>query len=62
MAEEYSSTGPICPYCSHHHRADEAFYFDESMTRMDCEACERGFDVRVYSSTTWTTNRLEFPS
>lgn len=56
MAEEhYSTEGPVCPICGHQHRADDAFYFDESMVAMDCEACERDFSVRVYTSTSWTT-------
>lgn len=51
----HSTEGPICPHCGHRHRADEAFYFDESMTAMDCEACELDFEVRVHTSTSWTT-------
>lgn len=56
---EFSHIGPICLYCNHQHRADEAFYFDESMIAMDCESCERDFDVRVYISTSWSTAARE---
>lgn len=59
MAETYEYVGPKCPYCDHQHRADEAFYYDESMVRMECEACERDFNVRVYTSTTWTCSTRE---
>lgn len=51
----YSTFGPVCPLCGHKHQADEPFYYDEEMTSMDCEACERNFDVRVYTSTSWST-------
>lgn len=57
QSENFSSIGPICPHCGHQHRADEPFYFDEDMVRMDCEACDRDFEVRVYTSTNWTTYR-----
>lgn len=62
VADTYSTAGPICPYCEHKHRADEPFYFDEDMTRMDCEACDRGFDVHVYTQTSWTTSALAHPA
>jgi hypothetical protein len=55
----YSTVGPICPHCQHRHRADDAFYYDEDMTRMDCEACDGTFDVRVYTSTSWTSSLPE---
>lgn len=55
QVEHYSTSGPICPYCNHYHQADEPFYYDEDMARMDCERCERAFDVRVITQTSWTT-------
>lgn len=55
----YSTEGPICPHCEHRHRADEPFYFDEDMVRMDCERCERDFPVRVFTQTSWTTSTDE---
>lgn len=56
MAEShYSTTGPICPYCGHQHRADEPFYFDESNCDMECESCDRSFAMSIYHSTSWTT-------
>lgn len=55
MATHYSTIGPICPYCDHQHYADEPFYFDGDMSRMDCERCERDFDVEVYTSTSWSS-------
>ena len=57
--DHYSTKGPICPYCGHQHNADEAFYYDENMARMECEACERDFDVRVYVRTSWTTSKRD---
>lgn len=57
MGQEYSTAGPICPHCNHHHRADEPFYYDEDMTVMDCERCDGDFDVRVYTQTSWTTDK-----
>ena len=51
----YSTDGPICPYCSHRHRADEPFYFDEDMVAMDCESCDRDFTCEVFTQTSWTT-------
>lgn len=59
MSEQYSTFGPICPHCEHQHRADEAFMFDEGTDGMDCEACDKPFRMRVYNSTSWTT---EVPS
>lgn len=55
MSDNYSTTGPICPHCEHQHRADEPFYFDEETTDMECEHCDKQFDVMVYTSTSWTT-------
>ena len=62
MVDSYSTIGPICPHCDHQHRADEAFYFDESMTAMDCDHCERDFAVRVYTQTSWTAKKREAAS
>jgi transposase-like protein len=60
MAETHFSTdGPICPYCKHEHKADEPYYYDEEMTRMDCDACERDFDVRVHVRTSWSTQERQ---
>lgn len=55
MGEEYSTYGPICPYCEHQHRADDPVYFDERTTEMQCDHCEKEFAVRIYTSTSWTT-------
>lgn len=55
--EEYSITGPKCPYCLRQHVADEGHYFDESgFTEMDCDECGKNFGVSVCISTSWTTN------
>lgn len=51
----YSSDGPICPHCEHEHTPDEAFYYDEGTTGMECGLCDKPFDLIVYNSTTWTT-------
>lgn len=61
MSGLYSTEGPICPYCNHQHCADEPFYFDEDMARMDCEHCDRDFDVRVFTQTSWTTTSTQTP-
>lgn len=55
VSEGYSTKGPICPHCSYQHRADEPFFFDEDMTEMECQSCDTVFGVRVYTSTSWTT-------
>ena len=38
------------------------YYFDESMTAMDCDHCERDFAVRVYTQTSWTAKKREAAS
>ena len=52
--QTYSTYGPICPYCDHEHEHDGSFFYDESLTRYECEACATEFDVRVYTMTSWT--------
>lgn len=57
--ELYSTDGPVCPHCEHEHNPDEAFYYDESRTELECEECEATFAVRVYTSTSWATSPKE---
>lgn len=59
MSRSYSTKGPICPNCEHQHQADEPFYFDEDMTWMDCEHCDRVFVVEVHTQTSWITEKRE---
>jgi len=57
MSGHFSTYGPICPHCGHQHSPDEPFYFDETTDEMECEHCAALFDVRIYTSTNWTTYR-----
>lgn len=57
--ETYETAGPKCPYCGHLHRDLEDFMYDESLTKMDCEHCDKTFNVRAYTSTSWTCTARE---
>lgn len=55
MSEEtYSTFAPVCPYCEHEQDHDGGALYDESLTDLECEMCYGIFDVRVYTSTSWT--------
>lgn len=58
MAPTYGTEGPRCPHCLHLITADEAFYYDESLTQLECYDCDKPFRVRVYNSTSWTCDPL----
>ena len=53
--ETYSTRGPICPHCGYTETPDEAFYFDEDTTQIECMRCEATYSVRVYKETSWTS-------
>jgi len=56
MAEEiYDSTAPVCPHCGHRQEHDGGFFYDEDLTKCQCEHCDKTFGVIVYVSTSWTT-------
>ena len=52
--ETYSDLGPICPHCGREYTADEPFYYDEMLTELECDECEKTFNVRVYHDVSWT--------
>jgi lysyl-tRNA synthetase class I len=54
IEETYSTSGPICPHCGHEHQHDGGYFYDESLTEFDCEACGKEVEVHVYTSTSWT--------
>lgn len=55
MNETYETEGPKCPHCGRQYTADESHYYDEHrFTEMDCDECEKPFNVRVYLSASWT--------
>ena len=55
MGEDiYCTDAPQCPYCGHVQDHDGGYFYDEGLTEIDCESCDRMFNVRVYTSTTWT--------
>lgn len=55
----YSTDGPKCPYCARQYTADEPHYFDENnYTEEDCDDCGKKFEVRVYTSTSWTCDPI----
>lgn len=53
-AETFDTASPVCPYCGYRHDHDGGFFYDESLTEYTCEACDKPFDMRVYTSTSWT--------
>jgi len=55
MATHYSTNGPICPYCNHQHYPDGPYFYDDSVTELECENCDKTFDVRITTTTTWET-------
>jgi hypothetical protein len=60
VKEEFSHTGPKCPYCGYQITADEAYFFDEyNYTEEVCGGCDREFKVEVFTQTTWTTRPVE---
>lgn len=61
MGETYETTGARCPYCQHLNRPDGAYLYNEDLCDFDCESCDRKFNVRVYTSTSWTCTPI-FPS
>jgi hypothetical protein len=54
LRETYEHEGPKCPCCGCQYTAGEAFYYDEGYVEEQCDRCGKTFDVRVYTSTTWT--------
>lgn len=50
---EYSTNGPICPWCEH--RNDPSDHYDEGTDEITCDECEEKFQVRVYIQHSWTT-------
>lgn len=52
--ETYSTEGPKCPFCGRQYTADEAFYFDPTYVREDCDECGEPFTVDVENETVWT--------
>ncbi len=58
MGEFRSEAGPICPHCGTKFTPDEAHYFDEDLTELDCGYCLRSFRVSVHHRITWTTSKL----
>jgi transcription elongation factor Elf1 len=57
--ECYSRVGPTCPYCGHTETPDDAFYYDEDTTELECGECGQTYDVQVYHSTSWTSSKRE---
>jgi hypothetical protein len=65
MQETYETKGPRCPYCQHLHQPDEPFYWSEETTDMECEHCDRGFEMELFVSYSWTcrpTTQQESPT
>ena len=62
MAEHYSLTGPICPYCEHRAHADEAFFFDEDFCEYTCTDCGKNFPVSTHVQWSWTTRKVGDPA
>lgn len=58
MSDTYSTKGPICPYCSHEHLADEPFFFDEGLESMECDKCQKEFRVEAYMRWSWSCEPL----
>lgn len=52
--ETYSNSAPTCPHCGHVQGHDGGYFYDEGMTDFECETCGKEFEVRVYTSTSWT--------
>lgn len=59
QGEQYSTDGPICPYCGYTHPLDDGFFYDESLTAYECESCDKKFSISVYVRTSWTTDTME---
>ncbi len=58
-SHNYESAGPRCPYCDWLHSPDEPFYWDEDTSEMECERCDKEFDLQVHTTTCWTSHRKE---
>lgn len=57
----FSTTSPECPYCGYQHQHDGGLFYDESLTEFTCESCDKAFDVRVYTCTSWTCTPKDRP-
>lgn len=59
MIHTYETRGARCPYCQHLHEADESYWYDEMLTEHECDDCGKTFEVRVYTSTSWSCEPLK---
>ena len=57
----FLNEGVRCPYCDHMHHPFDSFYFDEDTTEMECERCDKAFDMQVHVSTSWSSFPKESP-
>lgn len=55
MADEtYNTDAPECPYCGHKQQHDGGYLYDEDLTEIECDGCQRTYDVEVFHRTSWT--------
>lgn len=60
--EQFSSAGPVCPYCENVETPDDPSYYDESATTMECGDCGATYAVQVFIDTSWSTKPLPMSS
>lgn len=57
--QEYSTEGPVCPFCQVVFTPDENYFYNESGFVMDCD-CGGHFHVRPECSWSWDTRARTF--
>lgn len=61
LHHEYSTDGPVCPYCDHRHDPadDPEIFYEEGERTWECEYCGKKFVVETYRDWSWSTRKSE---
>lgn len=52
-AYTFNNTAPECPHCGYTHSHDCGFFYNENLTRYDCDRCDKPFAMEVITQTWW---------